>query len=79
MQLACLKTFTKASLTEPGRELRERIVKVGTWDDLEDLTEIEPGRELRERIVEIGTWDDLESITEIQPGTRDEFKSSREV
>ena len=37
------ETFTKASSTEPGRELRERIVKIGTWDDLENITEIEPG------------------------------------
>ena len=50
MQLSCSKTFTKASSTEPGRELRlrERIVKIGTWDDLENITEIEPGRELHD-------------------------------
>ena len=51
------KTFTKASSTEPGRELRERIVKIGTWDDLENFTVTEPGRDLGERIVKIGMWD----------------------
>ena len=55
------KTFTNASSTEPGRELRESIVKIGTWDDLENITEIEPGREPRDRILMIGTWDDLEN------------------
>ena len=60
MQPSCLKAFTKASSTEPGRELRERIVKLGTWrDDLEDIAE---------RIVKIGFWDNLENITEIEPG-----------
>ena len=32
--------------TEPGRELRERIVKSDAWDDVENITEIELGREL---------------------------------
>ena len=54
-----LEDIHEASSTEPGRELRGRIVKFGTWDDLEKVPEIEPGRELRERIVQIGTWDDL--------------------
>ena len=69
-QLSCLNTFTKASSTEPGtsRELRERILKIGTWDDLSNITEIEPGRELHERVVKIGNWDDLEQIAEIEPG-----------
>ena len=40
------KTFMKASSTEPGRGLLERIVKSGTSDDLESITETELGREL---------------------------------
>ena len=39
-------TPTGLIATEPGREPHERIVKIGTWDDLENLTGIEPGREL---------------------------------
>ena len=39
-------TPTGLIATEPGRELHERIVKIGTWDDLENITEIEPGKEL---------------------------------
>ena len=68
MQLSYLKTFTKASSTEAGKELSERIVKIGTWGGLENSTETEPGRELHERTVKMGTWDDLENITEIGPG-----------
>ena len=67
LQLSCC-TFTKASSTEPGRELRERIAKIGTWDALVNITEIEPGRELRKRIAKLGNWDDLDNITEVELG-----------
>ena len=40
-------TPTRLTATEPGRELRARIVKRSTWDDLENITEIEPGRQLQ--------------------------------
>ena len=59
------KTFMKASSTETGRELCERIVKIGNWDDSENITGIKLGRELHEQIVKIGLWDDSENITEI--------------
>ena len=34
--------------TELGTELREKIVKISTWDDGENITEIVPGRELHD-------------------------------
>ena len=39
-------TLTELIATEPGRELHERIVKIGTWDGSENIPEIEAGREL---------------------------------